>query len=456
VLNTENSVYNAYPGYFDAMAWLCSVLGIQDPLALATFWPPLLALFRVVVLRCLAGRFLKSRAQCWVAVALTVLADTIGADYFSPQSVGYVFGLATVAIALSRHRHVPRLTMVLVGGVVLAVSHQLSPFVVAGVLAVLVVFRLLRPWWTPLLVLLPAVVWALLNFSAIAHFVNFESFGSLSNFRAPTVSGVATLPRLPVVPQTVWTALGAIGVVGCLALVTLLRNRRRARAWALACCPAVGLILIAVQPYGQEGIFRAALFGIPWLAILAAPLLASPRPLPRAALAAVAVLLTPLFLVASFGLDAFTVIRPSDYAAARQFRALGGANPPEQYVLLTLSSGDVPTSPDAAGGHHPVWGLDVIKQEPGAGPKKDARSEMLAITRAFSRAPGATGDARLYALWSPAGALYEEAYGLRSVANSDDLRDAFTSSGFWKVERREDGTLLLRLDRARYRAATGG
>ena len=139
------------------MAWLCEVTGISDPMVLAKFWPALLGVFRVVLLRYLAGQLLPRSDQCWVAVTLAFSLTPSGADYFSPQSVGFTLGLAVFGLALTRSAHLPRLLLVLLLGVTLAVTHQLSPYVVSGVLRRCSWFRLVRPWWTPLLVLGPAV-----------------------------------------------------------------------------------------------------------------------------------------------------------------------------------------------------------------------------------------------------------------------------------------------------------
>ena len=121
------------------MAWLCDICGIADPMSLAVVWPVVLGVVRVVALRFLAGAVLRSSAQCWVAVVLAVLCDSIGADYFSPQSVGFVVGVLAFGVALDGR--IPtrvREAVLLLCGVTLAVSHQLSPFVVGGVLVVLV------------------------------------------------------------------------------------------------------------------------------------------------------------------------------------------------------------------------------------------------------------------------------------------------------------------------------
>ena len=150
-------------------------------------------------------------------------------------------------------------------------------------------------------------------------------------------------------------------IVGTLAAVALLRRRSELEAWALAACPGVGLLLVAVNPYGQEGIFRAVLFGIPWLAILASDLFAARTRGSSIALLVVCVCLVSTFLISSFGLDGATVIRKSDLAAVRAFEAQGGRGPTSPHYLVLLQPGDQPTTPTEQGGRHFIWGLDRLE-----------------------------------------------------------------------------------------------
>lgn len=442
-LGSTLPVYSAWAGFFAATAWLCSISGITDPMSLATAWPALLALFRVVALRNLFGQILPRTEQCWVAVTLAVLADSIGADYFSPQSVGFVLGVAAVSVALARNKNVPRVSMLLVAGVTLAVTHQLSPYIVGGVLAVLVVFRRLRPWWLPALVLGPAVVWAALHWTVVKGFVSFGAFGQVGNFRPPQTVAVGGLQRLPVVDQTILALVIAILVVGSLALVTFIRSRRDVGAWALACCSGAGVLLVALNPYGQEGIFRAALFGLPWLAVLASPVFFAGRELrSRLGLFLTAGVLLAAFLVSSFGLDAVNVIRPGDLAAVRLFQQLGGPRPPQPYYLLLLTPGDQPTTPTTQGGTFTMFG---------SGRDLAPSPDVQVLTRRLLRHAGEpTSQAELFALYSPAGANYGQAYALQSRAQSAELRDSFLASPFWSVKYEADGSYLFKFQAGRY------
>jgi hypothetical protein len=451
-LETPVAVYNAWSGFFAAMAWLCHVAGIGDPMRLAAFWPALLGIFRVVVLRYVFGQILERRYQCWIAVALAVLADSISADYFSPQSIGFVVGMAAIGFALSRSPDEPRDFMLFLAGMVLAVSHQFSPYAVGGTLLILALFRQLRAWWSAALVLVPALLWAAAHQGALEGVFSLSKIGQTENFRPPPTLGVPGLDRLPVVGNvTVALLVGALGV-GLMAGITLLLHVRERRYWALALCPLAGLLVVAVNPYGQEGIFRAALFGLPWLAVLASTLLVRSHLLAPAVLLGTTACLLVAFLVSSFGLDAINVIRPSDLAAVRYFQQQGGPHPPTPQYMLLLNPGDQPTTPGVSGGGHQVWGRDRVDDPPGQRPGLGAAQREKFLTARFLRYTlDAKSHPSLYALWSPAGAQYGRAYALQTLRQAEAIRDAFREAPYWKVVYVRDGTYLFKFDPSRYK-----
>ncbi len=452
-LKSSVAVYNAWGGFFAVTAWLCDIAGIRDPMGLATFWPAILGFFRITALRYMFGQVLRTPYQRWVAVALAILADPLGADYFSPQSVGFVLGLVVFGLALSRRRTVSRMALMLVAGCVLAITHQLSPYIVGGVLIVLVVFRQIRPWWSPALVLVPAIGWALLHRDSLRGFISLADIGQAQNFRPPKTVGSSMLERLPIVQDTVIALVIGVFVIGSLAAIALLRHPRVLRSWAFAACPAVGLVLIAANPYGQEGIFRAVLFGIPWLALLAAGCFPRPpvRVLDRWSLGAVYATLTVTFLIASFGLDATNVIRQSDLAAFHYFQQQGEGQPGSSYYLLTLGNGDLPSAVPMNGSTHQSIGRDVlndpVRQEPGTLPARTVERLTAELLFYSGEQPA---SARLYALWSPISSKYDAAYGVQSPQEFAELRNAFAASPYWQIGFQKDGTAVFRFDGAGY------
>lgn len=443
-MHSTVAVYNSWPGYFSAMAWLSDVTGVHDGLHLATVWPVLIGLLRLIAMRYLAGQIITDRSQVWFAVALGVLADPIGADYFSPQSLGFVVGVAAFGIALSRLRLWPKLAALTAAGWTMTVSHQLSPYIVGGCLIILVAFRYVRPWYAPVAVLGPAAIWAVLHWADLSQFLSLGDAGNTKNFRPPVTIVTPGLARLPIVRETVVALLAGVLLVGLVALVVVVRRRRHVSTWAIALCPAVGLSIVAVNPYGNEGIFRAILFALPWLAILAGqafrPALASKVHLP---LLALIVALAVTFSTAAYGLDATNVLRPQDREAFRLFQAANPESPRPSY-LLVLGPGDLPSSPPTQARLH-----ESVKRD-----RIDATGFMLVgrppaviadqLTRRYVYLYGARTDKRhLYAMWSPVSRYYGWQYGIHTPQQFTGLRDAFLRSPSWKSIYTSRGTVLF-------------
>jgi hypothetical protein len=447
-IDSTVEVYNAWPGYFAAMAWLCDVAGIDDTLGFATAWPALLGLGRVAALRLLADRFTGSPRLAWTAVVLAVLADPIGADYFSPQSVGFVAGLLVIGVAVSRADDAVRWPLVAAGGGLLAVSHQLSPYIVGGVLVVLAAYRLVRPWWLPALVIGPTLAWTGLHWAAVAPMLSLSDVGDAGNFRPPRTVGSAGLDRLPVVTLSVAALVVGVLVVGFVALLALVRGRSDRSAWALASAPAVGLLLVAVTPYGQEGIFRATLFGVPFLAVLAARWFRDPVDwVDRRPPVALVALLAATFLAASFGLDASNVLRRGDLVAFHQFQQHALADVAHEHVLLNLGAGDLPSSPPTQDLRYTTLRRETIglpmRQEP-AGAMPGLVGTLT--DRLIAHTGEGPGQARLYAMWSPTSSYYGWEYGLQRPEQFAELREAFRAAPYWHVVYESSGTVLFMFD----------
>jgi hypothetical protein len=336
------------------------------------------------------------------------------------------------------------------------VSHQFSPYAVGAALVVLVLFRQVRPWWTPVLVLGPAVVWAVINASALRGVLNFAEFGRAGNFRPPVTHAAQGLERLPVIRETVLALLIGIVVLGVLAGINVLRHRTDRRYWALICCPLAGLTLIAVNPYGQEGIFRAALFGLPWLAVLAAPVLALPGVAFRLLVGWTSACLTGAFLVSSFGLDGLNVIRASDLAAIRYFEQHGGPRPPTTHYMLLLGAGDLPTTPGLSGGWHQTWSRERIYEPlPDKLPVPPPAAQVNLLTsRLMHETADPSAPPTLFAMWSPVSAEFGRAYALQTPQQAAALRDAFASSRYWSIAFERDGTYVFRFEPSRYTGTT--
>lgn len=454
-LDRHIGIYQAYSGFFSLSGWICDLAGTRDPMGLATYWPIIIDIAGLAVLRLFFGTLLRSSYRIYIALAFSFLVNVAGQDYFSPQSVGFVlaFGIFALAIGaeatgLSRRT---RIGLIILISCALAVIHELSPYLVAVVLGVFVVAKIVRPIYIPLLAGLPAALWALLNWSVLRRFVSFHGF-SLSNLTPPKTVATPGLERLPIVGQGTDAMLAGLLVLICLAMIGFLAAVTRksgwgffspSYAWAMLISAGSGLFLVAANPYGNEGIFRAALFAVPWLAALAVT--AAPQAAQDWLRFPLAVLLAGLaatYCLSSFALDNADVIRTGDVTALNFYHTKASSSG----YILNLSYGDTPVGMvSLASGHSVTWSR-IVPQSGGhvTALNKDsasllARNYLLYVLKRQGRL-----DA-LYAIWSPASVNHAVDYGLETAATAQAWVRALSSSPYWKLVYYNNGTYLFRM-----------
>ena len=349
-VHSSIDIYQAWAGLFSATAWLARAGGIHDPLVIARVWPPIVDVLVLLAVRCLAGRLLGNPYRAWIAAGVFMLAGAFNLDYFSPQSISLLLAIslyAVVAPAASAEGSVVarfrlprwRIGVVVILSLAMAVTHQITPYFVVASLVVLVLFGLLRPVWIPLVPLVPAAAWALINYQAWKGYFSFsEIFNLGANVQTPGATIVGEHPDVVLRLSTFALAAGPF-VVGVLAVAFLVRSHRRVDI-ALAVCAASAGSLVLVTDYGQEGLYRITLFALPWLCILA--LGNRPKALFQRAYSLVPLfaLLTTTFLFANFALDGMTVVRPSEVQAERNFEL----SAPPGSMLMYLGANDTPVN----------------------------------------------------------------------------------------------------------------
>ena len=462
-IHVTAGIYQAFSSMFGGMAALCQLLGIHGMLGgmslwgVATYWPVMLVLLRVAVLRFLTGRLLATSARRWGAVMLVLLVDSLGADYYSPQAIGYVMAIGIVAVAINGVTPRPlgkRTTflLLLLAGVALGPTHELSPYMAAGALVVLALFGQ-APWWTCLPVGLPALAWAGVVHNAIAQNFNFAALFSLTNFRPPLTVATPGLQRLAVVGVQSHLLLAALLLLILLGTIGFLANVRTRWAWAYGLCPIVGIAFIVINPYGNEGIFRATLFAIPWIAVLAMKI---PRPRgrlgpltrPRVITAAVSCYLLGLlgtFVGAAYAMDGTMVLARGDVAVVDHLMRL----PPHHAFVLSIGSANNPA--DGASftlNYTTLEWSQVAKQAPPLQARQPTASSTVALAHRFgvvAASSGARRSSSLYVIWARSSALYCRAYGLQSAQQMESWLRALKSSPQWRLVDRSDGTYLFRL-----------
>jgi hypothetical protein len=286
-------------------------------------------------------------------VWLFVLCGWVGQDYFSPQGFTYLLYLMFVAILLVWFRP-PRviwtkfrpgeaevepadrrqravLLLVLIGLYAASVpAHQLTPFVMLGVLAALVLLGRCELRGLPLLFAVLVAVWV--GFMAepywSGHFNDlFGGVGGVGSNVSTSVSG-----RIQGGSSThklvLYTRVLLAGSVLALACWGWWRRRfHRYRERSLLVLTFVPFLGFGMQSYGGEMALRVFMFAVPGAALLGALALfprtgvtTKEREKDRVSLAPLAALLAGLllmggFLVARWGNEPFERTRPGEVAA---------------------------------------------------------------------------------------------------------------------------------------------
>ena len=316
-------IYNAWPGFFGAMAWLCRMTGVSDPTQIARWWPLFVDLICLVLAQALARRILGGGFQSWLAAVLLFLANDLGDQphYYSPQSLAYMLAIAIFALSFApddesmRSRRFRYGTLVMLG-IAISVSHQVTPFLAAAALIVLVVMRLARPWWTPLALLVPAVAWALDNFHYVQSNLQLGRIGDIFGNLLLRQPGPPT-HLIPILHINTVAIVGASVVVGALAVIATIKHHDRMH-YGLCLAAATSVLLIVITAYGAEGTFRVSLFALPWLAIAAASLAQFNSK--RIVLLPIIILIVTVFsVVGETGLDWYVAVPTGNLALEQAF-----------------------------------------------------------------------------------------------------------------------------------------
>ncbi len=435
----SQDIYQAWPGLFAAGAWVTGAAGIGDPMTLATWFPVVLSLCTALAIRHLAGRFLRSAGQAWTAAAIATLGGSVNIIYFAPQSVGFALCLIISALLIGSRPDQTIAQMWLRYGFVavlvcaVTITHQISPYLMVAQFVVLVLFRLVRPWWIPIALLVPPIAWALLHKSSLGGFISVDAIGRFFTNLAPPVHGGANLPT-PWVARLVFDIPAAVLVViGVLAVVAVVRQRDRVRVGLLVTA-ASSASLFAVTNYGSEGVFRVVLFALPWLAILAVMAFDGVA-LDRTAVRVTAgVALAALFMVNAFGqtgLDWARVVRPDTTAAIRQFEttAANGA------VLLVVGTGNaIPGRVTARYNDVQYASRETLNNYPVVTSAYDPAADLAQLTAAVEKAAlNPNPSKQYYALVSDSTGAWQDRYGMQTFADYQRLEQAVASSRSWTL-----------------------
>ncbi|HEX4817448.1 MAG TPA: hypothetical protein VFV66_32305 [Nonomuraea sp.] len=301
-----------WPGFFALFAFVTKAAGISD-LTPILQWTPLVSnlLYLLPFVLILRQVVATTRAR-WFAALLFVLVQWIGQDYFSPQGFTFALYLAFVAILLRWFGRVEPRTkpiapkglrrllgrldamtpgelantgtfradkllmflMLLALFIASVASHQITPFMMLGLVTAFLLFKRTSLTWA-LPFALGMVVLAWISYMTVGFWASqidtiFGGLGNiLQNLRSNTGDRIEGSD--PAHAMVLQARLGILVVILGLAAAGLFRRLRRGvfdrSALILLCVPVLAL---ALQSYGGEIGLRIYMFALPGACLLAA------------------------------------------------------------------------------------------------------------------------------------------------------------------------------------------
>jgi hypothetical protein len=293
--------YFNWPGFFALLATVLQATGL-DPVSLA-LWAPVFNMgLWLIALAVVTGYLTRDPRRRWLALWLFCLGNWQDQDYLSPQAFGFFLHLVVIALLLGplaarapafrgfrpadlaawwrgRTPAEPRtgyrvgalvITLLLI--VVIAASHQLTPFMLLIAVTALTLSGRVWPSRLPLITIVVLTLW--LAYPASAY---------LSGHPPLADAGLEAAAEANVLDR-VRGADGHVLVVQVRAILTLVlwglaavgavrdwrRGRLDIRVVLLAVTP---LLLFPAQVYGGEMLIRVSLFALPFIALQAGSIL---------------------------------------------------------------------------------------------------------------------------------------------------------------------------------------
>jgi hypothetical protein len=344
-VTVPSNIYEQWPVLFAAIASI-SRLSHVSPISFAAWAPLAFELADALLLLGIFRLLGTPKRVAWLALFMYEgLIAWVGQDYLSPQAFGYLLWLGLIAIlirwplavapAQMRQGPIARvrarlltgfpmpktsspaqraLAMTIIAGIYFAIvaAHQLTPYLALAAVGGLVVLGLLRHGW--LILLLMAVISGAYLVSASRYSLISQEYGGL-------FSGGDALVRVTGIQGDFHHRAGEVEIIRAYTAVTYsmwpaafvaiaLQWRTLGRVATLAVLAFSPFVVILVQAYGGEAIYRVFLFSAPWCALLIAGMLATLGPaLWRLVTACVCTVILAAGLQGSFmqvALDAFT------------------------------------------------------------------------------------------------------------------------------------------------------
>ncbi len=324
---TLDAFFN-WPGFFILIAFVTQVAGFANPMSLAGWAPVFFNLVYLGPLIMILRSATPDERLVWLGAWFFFLGNWIGQDYLAPQALGFFFYLVILGVLLrwfkagSRGRdetvHLrpgahdapesgrgPRWDLVArlgarvgylvaetevpnrpswpgqrVGAIAIVVtlsaavvlSHQLTPFMMLGAVAALVVFRRLVTRSLPILMAVLILTW--ISYMAAPFLVGHTQMVTGDVGRVGNVVNSNVVDRVQGSPGHIFVVsmrLVMTLAIWLLALVGGVRRLRHGRRdLTLAILAVVPFPLLVLQSYGGEMLLRVYLFALPPVVFFAA------------------------------------------------------------------------------------------------------------------------------------------------------------------------------------------
>ncbi|WP_031486185.1 lipopolysaccharide biosynthesis protein [Streptomyces bicolor] len=343
----------SWPGFFAAAAFVAKACGVSDFTEVIRWWPLTMQLLYLVPMFLLVRSMRASWRAKWTGIWVFVLSGWVGQDYFSPQGFTYLLYLVFAAILLvwfraphviwtkrrpgevevepANRRQQAVLLAVVIGLFAASVpAHQLTPFVMLGVLTGLVLIGKSELRGLPILFGVMVTVW--IGFLAEPYWSgHFDELfggvggvgGNVSSSVSGRIEGGSSTHKL-----VLYTRVLLAGGVMAFACWGWWRRRfHHYRERSLLVLTFVPFLGFGMQSYGGEMALRVFMFALPGAALLTGlaffprtGVTAKERDKDRVSLAPLAALMAGLvlmggFLVARWGNEPFERVRSGEVAA---------------------------------------------------------------------------------------------------------------------------------------------
>ncbi len=442
----ENDIYQAWSGLFASAAFVKVASGWNDLLLYATVWGAVAAAIMVLAVRAVAGQF-HGEKRAWSAALVFGLASSLNTTFFAPQMFGFVGAFVIIGLMLRlgdpRYGRYVISDAVVVIATAVAVTHQLSPYLAFLAVAALTITRMIRRWTAGLLLIVPAVLFAFLNRDVLGPFISSRDLGQfLENLRPPTHATSTALEPSLINRVTFDVPAVTLAVIGVLALVVLWKHRTR-QILALVVAALSPVALFFGSSYGNEGIFRVALFALPWLSILVVYLLPEPGrrfwTVSLHPVRTVSILLLSLVqVIGCTGMDYSRVVRANDVAAITWIE---NTVPQGSYVFMLGT--DLAEPLFVTGRLLPYISREtLLKDTPPAYPTTtgtayDPKQDLARMTDAWASQPNAK---HVYVLATDSMRIFDERYGQQLVADQIRLEAQLRANTVsWQVVYEQPG-----------------